>query len=408
MKSFHLANRLPWTVALFVVSTFRSQAAPPVARSVDLTGAGTIPFNVQFTQDLEICAVVGTNGTVESRETRTGAILHGFRPTPVQFEGQPAPIVFAFNPGSDHLLVGHGTELTLHDPRTGAVVRHFQPPAHPISSLQISPDGHHALATLGQLQVKGLAFWNVTTGAMVTNRPAEMPPGACNVRLQPSPTMPKAPVPEWIEAAGVNAFSPSGKRLFTVLQVTGVDLWDLDQGQCLGTWSPGPFRAHPRAAVALDDHRVAVAVNDHELRVIDPIANTRTIWIAGNPVPGPTALEIRDIALSADGRRLALAGMRMHSRAGFMAAAGDRVFDVPGHGEVQIWDVTTARLLTTFKGRPHEKFVRVALNPSGSRAAAVHNGVFIKPSWTAAMQQSGAFRPTEPLRVTLWDVPGKE
>ena len=140
---------------------------------------------------------------------------------------------------------------------------------------------------------------------------------------------------------------------------------------------------------------------------LTPIASIAdgVVWIAGHPIKGPTAFEIRDLALSGDGRRLAVAGMRMKSRRGVMAPAGDMVYDVPLHGEVQIWDVASAKVLTTLRGRPTEMFVKVALNQTGDRVAAVHNGVSIQPNWTSAMQQSYARNPTEPLRVTVWDLP---
>jgi len=391
--------------SILLAAFLTSNAADPKARSFDLTGARSLPFNVQFNPDLSGCAVVGTNGTVQSRDTTTGAILAEITPTPAMLDGNPAPVVLAFIPGPSHIVIGSGTNLTVHDPRTGARIRSLEPAPSPITWIQVSPDGQRAVARPRELPNKGLTFWNLANGQTLKELPTDKPADANNIRMMPSASFPEIPAPEWMESQGHNAFAPVGRRFFTFVESAGVDVWDLDKAQCLGTWFPGPHRRTAPAIAALDDHRLAVVAGRHDLWVINPIARTRTVWIAGSPNPGPTALEIRDLALSGDGRRLALAGMRMSPRAGMMAAAGDKVYDVPLHGEVQLWDVATAKVLTTLRGGPTEKFVKVALDHTGNRVVAVHNGVSIKPKWNGAMQQSAAFKPGEPLRVTLWDLP---
>ena len=393
-------------VSLVLASTLTSNAAEPMVHSFDLTGARAVPFHVEFTSDLTGCAVVGTNGTVQSRNMQTGAILAEIA-SPADPQGGPLdPFGFAFIPPSGQIVVGGGTNLSVHDARTGAKTRSLEPAPSRIGSIQVSPDGHHVAARPGHATLAGLTFWNLPTGQRLRHLPTDCPPGAYNIRMRHGTGLPQVPAPEWMEPNGRNAFAPTGHRFFSVLEGADVDVWDLDQARCLGTWHPGPTRGRASAIVALDDHRVANSVNDHELRVIDPIANTKTILIAGHPIPGPTALEIRDLALSGDGRRLAVAGMRMKSRPAVMAPAGDVVYDVPLRGEVQVWDVATAKVLTTLQGRPTEKFVKVAVDHTGSRVAAVHNGVSIQANWTTATQQHYARNPTEPLRVTVWDLPG--
>ncbi len=392
--------------SLVLVSALTSKAAGPKVHSFDLTGARAVPFHVEFTSDLTGCAVVGTNGSVQSRNLQTGAILAEIAPAPQPPDSDLEPVLFAFIPTSGHVVVGGGTNLHVHDARTGAKLRTLEPAPSRIGSIQVSPDGHHVAARPGHATLAGLTFWNLTNGQTLRHLPTDRPPGAYNIRMRHGTGLPQVPAPQWMEHNGRNAFAPTGHRFFSVLEGADVDAWDLDQAKCLGTWHPGPTRGRASAIVALDDHRVAISINDHELRVIDPIANTKVLWIAGHPIPGPTALQIRDLALSGDGRRLAVAGMRMKSRPGVMAPAGDVVYDVPLHGEVQVWDVATAKVLTTLQGRPTEKFVKVAVDHTGSRVAAVHNGVSIKPNWTSAMQQSLSRTPTEPLRVTVWELPG--
>lgn len=407
MKQHYHGRSIPLVAALVTsASILVARAADPKVHSFDLAGARSVPFNVQFTSDLKGCAIAGTNETLQLREMQNGSILAEVPTTPEAPDAQPTPIVFAFIPTSGQVVVGRAASLAVHDPRTGARLRPLEPAPHRIGSIQVSPDGLHAVANPVYLVPADLTFWNLTNGHALRHLPTDKPPGGYNSRTMPGPSMPAIPIPQWMGPQGLNTFASTGHRFFRVLEGSSVDAWDLDQAKCLGTWHPGPMRGHASAVVALDDHRVAVAVGDFELRVVDPIANTKVVWIAGNPIKVATAFHIRDLALSGDGRRLAVAGMRMKSRRGVMAPAGDMVYDVPLHGEVQLWDVASAKVLTTFRGRPTEMFVKVALNQTGDRIAAVHNGVSIRPNWTSAMQQAYSRNPTEPLRVTVWDLPG--
>jgi len=120
---------------------------------------------------------------------------------------------------------------------------------------------------------------------------------------------------------------------------------------------------------------------------------------------GGPGLEICSLAVSGDGRRLAVAGMRMGWRRGVFAPAGDGVYDVPMYGEVQVWDAAGAKLLATFKGKSHEKFGNVALDKSGQLVAAVTTGVKYDKNMTGTMQQGMELRPTGLLRVSVWNVP---
>jgi len=123
-------------------------------------------------------------------------------------------------------------------------------------------------------------------------------------------------------------------------------------------------------------------------------------------IRGP-GLEICSLAVSGDGRRLAVAGMRMGWRRSVFAPVGDGVYDVPLYGEVQVWDTVDAKLLRSFQGRPTEKFGNVALDESGQRVAAVTTGVAYHQNMTGTMQQGAERSPAGPLRVSVWDLPGR-
>jgi hypothetical protein len=154
----------------------------------------------------------------------------------------------------------------------------------------------------------------------------------------------------------------------------------------------------------LSDEKLAVVCNRSELIVFGLKTNATETLFGGLPSPGsPDSLEIRGLAISGNGQRLAVAGMRRAKRKGILG--GDGVFDVPRYGEVQVWDAVAMKPLATFVGKPSEKFAEVALDHSGQRVAAVTTGVHYNSSMFEAMQFSEEARPRGPRRVYLWQMP---
>jgi hypothetical protein len=131
------------------------------------------------------------------------------------------------------------------------------------------------------------------------------------------------------------------------------------------------------------------------------------ITLLARPMMNPDSLEIRSLAVSGDGRRFAVAGMRMGKRQGVFQPAGTFVFDVPMHGEVQVWDAVGMKLLATLKGKPSEKFALVSLDGTGQRVAAVTTGVEYNSRMSDAAQQGAEWNPKAKasLRVCVWEVP---
>lgn len=120
---------------------------------------------------------------------------------------------------------------------------------------------------------------------------------------------------------------------------------------------------------------------------------------------GKPGLEIRSLAVSGDGRRLAVAGMRMAWRQGVFAPPGDGLYDVPVNAELQIWDAVEMKLLATIKGRPDEKFAQVALDETGGRVAAVTFGVTYYAKMSFGEQQESERAPASARRVYFWELP---
>jgi hypothetical protein len=122
-------------------------------------------------------------------------------------------------------------------------------------------------------------------------------------------------------------------------------------------------------------------------------------------------LEIRSLAAAGDGRRLAVAGMRMDKRPGAPLGAGGPgsfVYDVPSHGEVQVWDTVALKCVATIQGQSDEKFTLVALDETGRRIAAVTDGVAYNPGMTGAMQQSAELKPAPARWVYVWELPAEK
>jgi len=124
---------------------------------------------------------------------------------------------------------------------------------------------------------------------------------------------------------------------------------------------------------------------------------------------GP-GLEIRSLGASGDGRRLAVAGMRMDKRRAFFGAGGSDsyVYDVPQHAEVEVWDVVAPQRLATIQGKADEKFSLVALDEAGRRIAAVTDGVDYNPGMTGAMQQGAEMKPASVRHVYVWELPAEK
>jgi hypothetical protein len=138
-----------------------------------------------------------------------------------------------------------------------------------------------------------------------------------------------------------------------------VVVWDIEAGKWLSRFSGmdvpliriGAARYGNAISVAFLSTSNLVAVCGGALAVLRVGADLTLLSVTSPAATTKDALEIRALGVSADGKRLAVAGMRMASRPGAWAAKGDVVFDVPQYGEIQVWDAVQLRLRLTIHGR---------------------------------------------------------
>jgi hypothetical protein len=207
------------------------------------------------------------------------------------------------------------------------------------------------------------------------------------------------------------AFSSDGK-LFAIGRLFAVDLWDFRVGKWLSRFSGmsvpqfrigAPTFTGATTVAFLSSSNLAVVCGG-ALAVLSVGTNLSALTVT-NPAATPNErLEIRALAVSADGTRLALAGMRMGPRPSAGDEGAGSVFDVPQHGEIQVWNVDPLRLLTAIQGKADEKFGSVALEATGKRVAAMTTGVRYTAKMTNVAQQGAELSPPGPYRVTEWDV----
>jgi WD40 repeat protein len=207
------------------------------------------------------------------------------------------------------------------------------------------------------------------------------------------------------------AFSPDG-NFFAIGHLFSVDVWDLKMGKWLSRFTGMDVPEFRIGAVTFSGATTVAFLSNSNLAVVcvgalgvlDAETNLSAL-VVKNPTGTPKErLEIRALAVSADGNRLAVAGMRMASRHSFGDPGAGPVFDVPEHGEIQVWEAFPLRLLVTIQGSADEKFSGVALDPTGNRVAAITTGVRYTPKMNNVMQQGAEHSPTGPYRVVAWDV----
>ncbi len=239
------------------------------------------------------------------------------------------------------------------------------------------------------------------------NLPTTMVPG--EFAAAPAGRGARSRRPQKSIANGKPAFSASGQLFAVGSPYARVDVWDVGTGQWRQTFQASGMAARVSSGRAtsmafLQNSRLAVVFNNTTLGLWS-LENEGCAPLIPEAMPKESQLEIRGLAVSGDGKRLAVAGMRMGPRQGFLAPPGSFVFDAPMHGEAQVWDTEEGKLLATFKGKSSEKFANVAMDASGGRIAVVSTGVSYAATMTGAEQQSAEmFRPGAP-RVTVWRVP---
>lgn len=383
------------------------------ALSFELTGGRNQPSTVVFSKDLKWLVICFQPGRIEVWDVNKNSRVAEWQRAAVESDsfspraGQsPIPFLFLSNP--TELLVASGTNVAVHESLTGKVIRTLESPPAQVAAITLSPGGTRVVGSVGWMDNRQSVFWNLSDGKIISQLPTKPDPseriGMPRQRRDPFGNV-KLPIS--INPGQCRAFNQNGDRFAAGLGGNAeVDIWNLESGKCLDTLPPSlSSGSHVTDLAFLTGQKLAAVFDWEELSVFALNTNASTTLLQSPRTMNNDSLEIRSLAVSGDGRRMAVAGMRMGKRPGFWAPKGSFVFDVPMHGEVQVWDAVGMKVLSTIKGNPNEKFSQVALDDSGQRVIAVTTGVQYTPRMNNAMQQSEERAPKASPRVHVWELP---
>lgn len=268
--------------------------------------------------------------------------------------GHNLPVwALAFSPDSTHLASGSwdGT-VKLWNPKTRRLERSI-PVGFPVISLAFSPDGRH-LATVGPKY--SVLVWDVVQGrrsfelkghSSTVLCVAYSPSGTriatggkdCAVRLWDSQTgrlqatlAGQAGHKGWVFDVD---FSADGKRLASASRDGTVKLWEVEPGRLLQTLT-GHSSGVLCAKFSPDGRWIASGSDDQTVRIWDAIWGTFHRQLTGHKLHG----EVRSLAWSPDGRRLATASSSLALYRPLITA----------DFAVRLWDVDTGNELLALAG----------------------------------------------------------
>jgi WD40 repeat protein len=380
------------------------------ALSFELTGGSKYPRAIVFSKDLKWLATCLRSGKVEVWNVNQYSRVAEWQTAAVEssifayLRGE-SPIAFLSN--STELLVAVGTNVVVHESLTGNVIRTLESPPAKVAAITLSPGGTRVVGAMDNF--RQAIFWNPSDGKIMSHLPTKPDPREMGMpRRWRDPATGKVKLPVSITPGGCRAFDRNGDRFAAGLVGGGgqVDIWNLESGKCLDTLQTTlSGSSHATRLAFLTGQRLAAVFDQQQLTILALNTNASTTLIPHPLNTHSNSLEIRSLAVSGDDMRLAVAGMRMGKRPGVWAPKGDMVFDVPMHGEAQVWDAVGMKLLVTIKGMPSEKFSHVALDDSGQCLIVVTTGVEYNPRMSTPMQDSQERAPKKFPRVSVWELP---
>ncbi len=404
-----------WLACLLAGSAVNAASGADTSTvAFDLQGNGYRTGAAVFSQDLQWLAAWRLPDQVEVWDVAKGTKVAEWTAGPAapglfMSSGRSRPLAFLGD--RKRLLVATATNLAIRDSLSGQITQNLDYSSTDLDQISVSPDGSCVAGVIQKPDLE-FAFWSLPDGRRLTHLPTKRAPweprlspftfSAFALRKQP---VSMSPGTGW-------AFSPDGE-LFAIGHLFAVDVWDLKVGKWISRFTGMDVPEFRIGAVTFSGATTVAFLSNSNLAVVCggalavlSVGTNLTPLVVTNPTGTPKErLEIRAFGVSADGKRLAVAGMRMAARKSFGDPGAGPVFDGPQHGEIRVWETVPLRLLVTIRGSADEKFSGVALDSAGKRVVAVTSGVRYTANMNNVMQQAAELSPPGPYRVAAWDVP---
>ncbi|WP_199860088.1 WD40 repeat domain-containing protein, partial [Thermobifida halotolerans] len=315
--------------------------APPdgeeTDRTVTLEGRWGPASSVGVTPDGRLALAVNRDGLARAWELRTGrrVLSVGHRRHPV----------LAVCPTTDHrtALIAAGKTVRTWDLDTGRTRRAFRDPGGPVTLVQVTADGHHAL-TSGVAE-QAVRIWELDTGRCVHAFEAH-------------------------DGQVASVCAVPGTDLVLVAGLTGEDatvrVWDLVADRRVGEL-PGEVGPVTAVCAAPDGRHAAVASGEPAVRMWDLDRGEHVGELRGHTAP------VVSMSVTDDGRHLLTASL---------------------DGRVRVWDPADGRCLRTVESdRPMGMFVCAV---PGGRQALLPGENGTPRLWRWGTGAAGPFQPCPP------------
>jgi WD40 repeat protein len=197
-------------------------------------------------------------------------------------------------------------------------------------------------------------------------------------------------LPGEVGRATTLAFSPDGETLAAVYSDDSIILWDFDHGESIGAPLKGTYRGITTVALSPDGQKVASGAQDGSVDVwdVESAMSIRAIGVGPGSVSGVAfSSDGHDlVAQYSDGSVIVWDGERAQrlgapfinedeDAAAFAFSADGKTLALAsnGTGEVTLWEVAQAQVLTTLpESADAGPAARLAFSPDGKTLAAVY------------------------------------